>query len=915
MLDSNSDDFYAMINFWNIHIIQSIGNNCYLNCNNTYIWCQEHIFFCNYKWCQFNFGVHTNIVDKQRRKSKSKSKRKKRIYRGRIRPRRRQSRDQSTSGPNLEQNSRHKSQSDHVNRFRFISYSSKADLDLDDYDSRESETNMESFLNLILDDIDNNNNNDNNKAHSPTIKSDHGTSIAIDGQGSMKMHTSQSPVSQVDVNDIVVLTEFDQLTKKALNGAIDDHDNNETKQNIADNHDSKFKDSRHQHHEVGMIQLEQQQQELLNPIIIGKKKNTTTNLNTIRVESLPKSRQSTQQTEILTKIRNRNVSTSSNIIEPQSTIDLDDTPNVLVELTPDPPDHLALDIGNNDRDTNRNTDRNTDRKTKKIVPHTRTDTILPRTNTLTVTVRSSISGHRANRSQGHSVGHSVASLKFGALSSTPTGVSMPSATVSKSVFATRKLHVINNPLVVFLGIGKYDGMPQLVGVPTDYKNMIFAFNYQMNYPILYKTSNSKFAQKDDNNDNNNSSIDENKVNEDSKLDNVEEVPSINSAACNIFFNSKGTKRQFGYNYKIEWTIDEIDDFIEQVLNTINDKENNFNGLIFIVSSHGEMDGVILDSECEEYQLAGLYAKFNNAACPKLVGKPKIFIVDACRGSLRSKAYKKPQLQAKKPSTSMNSKSTDSNNSGQSVTGQNDKGAPSQVISGSNQVELVQENNSEISTTVTGTSTTSHSRSNTSRSRIGMMDPNPALTVTMATRGRTSNINTNTSNDINTNSNNGSFGIGIGTRYIDDSKNNININEEKIVKEDEMMVDSDDDNIDNNNNKKDVKKLDIQNSNTLYHKEDGFRFIYANPDGYAAYDGCKKGGYLIRATYETFKKVSKYCNKNNKHKKNNNSNNENDLDSIVNEIRTKVSKLTGTSMQLVEDINHSSCKVLFEKKKK
>ena len=71
-----------------------------------------------------------------------------------------------------------------------------------------------------------------------------------------------------------------------------------------------------------------------------------------------------------------------------------------------------------------------------------------------------------------------------------------------------------------------------------------------------------------------------------------------------------------------------------------------------------------------------------------------------------------------------------------------------------------------------------------------------------------------------------------------------------------------------------KQARNSNSNTtlsqLFHNEGNCRFIYANPDGYAAVDGGKNGGYLMQSIKNVFNKKLDIENKN--------------LDNIINQIK-------------------------------
>ena len=88
------------------------------------------------------------------------------------------------------------------------------------------------------------------------------------------------------------------------------------------------------------------------------------------------------------------------------------------------------------------------------------------------------------------------------------------------------------------------------------------------------------------------------------------------------------------NVKKHWTEDEIGDFFDNVKDKV--VTNKHDGCIFLVSAHGESEGVILDSEGEEVSLGLLLANFNGTYCQYLADKPKIVVVDACRGSMKAK---------------------------------------------------------------------------------------------------------------------------------------------------------------------------------------------------------------------------------------------------------------------------------------
>ena len=201
--------------------------------------------------------------------------------------------------------------------------------------------------------------------------------------------------------------------------------------------------------------------------------------------------------------------------------------------------------------------------------------------------------------------------------------------------------IVSNPLVVILCIGKYDGMASLIeSITIDYRNMVHVFHDIFGYSIFYK----------------------NGVNNKSIL-----IPPVNKSdhgVKNDINNQKNCQCVKKKYYKNEWlsekkcddynnnngkcnhddcdgTFDEINEFCVDVQSELNDKNNNknYDGLIFILSCHGESNGVILDSKAQEYPLQYIYAKFNNKYCQSLISKPKLFFIDCCRGSMREKAAK------------------------------------------------------------------------------------------------------------------------------------------------------------------------------------------------------------------------------------------------------------------------------------
>ena len=168
---------------------------------------------------------------------------------------------------------------------------------------------------------------------------------------------------------------------------------------------------------------------------------------------------------------------------------------------------------------------------------------------------------------------------------------------------------IKNALVVILGIGDYDGnMANLIGIPKDYKNLIATFYKVFGYSVLF-------------------------------LDENNELHYCNKKPNHNYDITKQTKLKSD-KFKIKWGSEEIDDFVDksrQILTNTNDKGQLIHdSLLFFISCHGDMDNVILDSDCEPVSLPSMFNQFCGEKCPQMLDKPKVFFGDTCRGSMKSR---------------------------------------------------------------------------------------------------------------------------------------------------------------------------------------------------------------------------------------------------------------------------------------
>ena len=160
------------------------------------------------------------------------------------------------------------------------------------------------------------------------------------------------------------------------------------------------------------------------------------------------------------------------------------------------------------------------------------------------------------------------------------------------------------PLVAMIGISKYSEkckLGKLTGVEADYVSMKYGFNTKWGYDMFYYADNDS---------------DDKKTN------------STNYVSKHITTRSR--KRDLKDKYKMEWFEDDIDQFNDDIVEILSN-DTKYDGLIYIISCHGGEYGSIFDSNGDEYVLEFVYYKFDNATCPQLRNKPKIFFINCQRG--------------------------------------------------------------------------------------------------------------------------------------------------------------------------------------------------------------------------------------------------------------------------------------------
>ena len=127
-----------------------------------------------------------------------------------------------------------------------------------------------------------------------------------------------------------------------------------------------------------------------------------------------------------------------------------------------------------------------------------------------------------------------------------------------------------------------------------------------------------------------------------------------------YIHKKGVGDKRTDRFRLHWTEEEIDNFnsqVNQIITKVNDnsKKTSYDGLIYIISGHGNSEDAIYDSEGAKYHLSFIFGEFNNENCQALLNKPKIFIIDTDRGDKEIKLTLNESLKAAKKESSTNPK--------------------------------------------------------------------------------------------------------------------------------------------------------------------------------------------------------------------------------------------------------------------
>ena len=170
-----------------------------------------------------------------------------------------------------------------------------------------------------------------------------------------------------------------------------------------------------------------------------------------------------------------------------------------------------------------------------------------------------------------------------------------------------KIYNTFNPLVVMIGVEKYKNIKNKQHILNDYINVKTMLNNLIEYDLAYQNKNGKI------------------------------VLSRGDGVMQSMFDDTDSKNtdQIDVNeqFQMKWTAKQLNNFNQDIVsNVINDKNNQYDGLIYFVSSYMKHDNkyqhYLYDSNdqlyhCNKY----IFDIFNNTNCNKLYKKPKIFILD------------------------------------------------------------------------------------------------------------------------------------------------------------------------------------------------------------------------------------------------------------------------------------------------
>ena len=394
-------------------------------------------------------------------------------------------------------------------------------------------------------------------------------------------------------------------------------------------------------------------------------------------------------------------------------------------------------------------------------------------------------------------------------------------------------------MVVILGIGEYVHDKQLIGMTKDYTNLIYTFYQQFGYSVLVMDN-------------------KNNLHYGNKKPSPPPQPQAQSQICNSQYKQK--KLTLKNNFKLKWVVEEIEELIQHTVNILSTQKHD--SLMFFISSHGEQEGVIIDSNGTEVELHLIFDNFFGKYCPVMLNKPKLFFIDACRGSLISRPFDKENAKQKEKE-----KEKEKNAKANKKEREKSKDKEStNHVQNNTQKENEKEEKEEKENTESDVKQNPKAKEKEKEKQEEKQQRSSTSTCTNRSMRGSSNTNDNTSKQV---------------------KN-------------EWKLSTSTGHIKTQSGSKSHSYSRSQSSLKNYcHNQENCRFVYRNPDGYAVVDGGEKGGYLIQATKDVFNRRGIEKRK---------------LDDIIKQLREKTKKLIGKGVtETIQDVNQMNFNVYFKKR--
>ena len=182
-------------------------------------------------------------------------------------------------------------------------------------------------------------------------------------------------------------------------------------------------------------------------------------------------------------------------------------------------------------------------------------------------------------------------------------------------FSSIQPYKICNPLIVAVIIGDYSnaGLPSITSATSEYRSIIDAFYRIRQYDVVFATNTD--ATNGD-----------------------ETICLTHLKHTQLLLQPENNNDNSSHHiYKLKWQEGEIEYFNDQINHQIltNTKNNSngqlqYDGLIYILSSHGNENKLIYNSDGEDIPLEFIFEEFNNKNCKYLRQRPKIYMFDINR---------------------------------------------------------------------------------------------------------------------------------------------------------------------------------------------------------------------------------------------------------------------------------------------